>query len=224
MATSLHKARLLTGRTWNENAAVDATFTRDIVHNNLCHLADEYAQVRVAWGATSGTFDDQQVNFQASVSSYSLNTWYPMVSFGPWPLALRQSGDGYYIRLRLSVGAGKAGDTVEVRAVVSPAAEAAGLIGVDEDYVYEVTANSTSSTTAGSSQGPNAWSNMIYIPAAVTSGWTQTTATLDDISGNARSVDQCLVALNVYGRTTSTTLDAASPILYGAYAAEWIGT
>lgn len=223
MATSLHEGRLLTGRAWDANAATDAGFVRDFVLNNLAHYADEAAQVRIAWGATSATFDDQAVAFQATPDNYDLNYWYPIVSFGPFPVSLRQNGDTYRLRIKMTMGCGASSSTCDMRAVLCPAEEAFAAVAADDDYVYEVTNTSTSTTSTGSSQGTNAWSNMIYAPASLTSGWTRNVSTLTDISGNAVSVEQCLVSLTIFGRTTASVGDPVSPILYGLYAAEYVG-
>ena len=53
MSTSPLNGRLLTDTTLFQggNDPVDTVLVRDVVQNNLCHFADEFAQVRVNWTA-----------------------------------------------------------------------------------------------------------------------------------------------------------------------------
>lgn len=225
MATSIHEGRLLTGRAFDANAALDAGFTRDFVLNNLAHLADEHAQVRVAWTPTSTSFDDQAVGF-AQTTPITADIWAPVVSFGPFPIALRQNGDTYRIRIRVAAITGDNPAAGVLRVVLCPVEEAALAVQANEDNVYEVTLadDTTNAWRSGSSQGSSAWSNMIYAPAELTAGWVSTVSTLETVGGNAAGVEQCLVSLNVYAKTTDAPdTDTPGIVLTGLYAAEYIG-
>jgi hypothetical protein len=209
---------LLTGRTWDAQAAVDASFVRDVVQNNLCHFADEFAQVRVCFG--NATF--------APETPIEYDVWKPIASFGPFPLALRQSGDGYNLRIRVAGVNGDNGTASgKLRVVVCPAAEADGLVNIEEDFVFEtqtLTTTITKTWLTGTSQGTAASTTLVTIPGSLAAGWLTTTGTLDDIAGNAVGVEQCLVYANVYSyATASDDTDTPGISLVGLYLAEYIG-
>jgi hypothetical protein len=219
MSTSVHQGRLLTGRTWDAQAAVDASFVRDVVQNSLCHFADEFAQVRVCF---AGSYFSQETPIEYDV-------WKPIASFGPFPLALRQSGDGYKLRIRVAGANGDDGTASgKLRVVICPAAEADSLVNVDEDFVFEtqtLTTTLTPTWLTGTSQGTAALSTLVTIPGSVAAGWITTTSTVDDIAGNAVGVEQCLVYANVYAYSdVSDDTDTPGIELVGLYLAEYIGT
>jgi hypothetical protein len=223
MSTSVHQGRLLTGRTWDANAAVDASFVRDVVQNNLCHFADEFAQVRVAYSATSSAFDDTALGMESA--SFLQNTFTRIVSFGPFPLNLRQNGDGYKLRVRVAGAATAALTTATYRVVVCPISQADGLYLTEDDFVFEATSSSTSAAwLSGTSQGSLASTTLITIPGSLASSWITTTSTLDDVSGNVVGVEQCLVCANVYAKSSEEDPDPDTRItLSGLYLAEFIG-
>lgn len=217
MSTSIHGGRLLTGRPWDANAALDAGFARDVVHNNLAHFADQSAQVHICWAATGPGINAATTYFVASESTY--------LSFGPFPLRLRQDGRSYKLRIRIA-GATTGGDySVRFFAVIAPAGEAQQhLVAADSVYQTGVAAGGAAWLT-GASIGPNAYPTMIEIPASLTSQWVATTSTLDNVGGDPVGVEQCLVSLNI--RASLTWLGGGSSIpqarLHGVYLAEYIG-
>jgi len=226
MATSIYEGRLLTGRTWDANAAADARHVRDIVQNNALHWADESGQVLVNFVQTSLSFDAGGGGFAENPVEY--NEWRHVVSFGPFPVRLRQNGDTYRFRIRVAGSTPNEGNG-KIRVVVCPQTEASGAVQLSTDYVFETATLGADDPTprwlTGASLGSNAWTTMIYAPASVTSDWLTTTSTLTNVSGNAVSVEQCLVSFNVFTyTTTSTASDEPGVSLDGLYIAEYIGT
>jgi hypothetical protein len=227
VGTSPFSGRIQTGRGFNENAALDAGFTRDFVLNNLCHAADEFAQVRVAWGATSSAFDDTRVGitgFASPVTGTIGDTWYPLYSFGPWPIPLRVDGTPYRMRILLAAAAPNVNSVIALRAVLCPAAQAPTLVYGSTDNVWE-SATFTTTTGAfltGASQGSNAWATQVSLTASQAAPWVVPVSTISGLGGDPMGASQCLVGLHVY-YSTFTTVDGASPILIGAYAAEFVG-
>ena len=227
MGTSPLAGRIRTGRAFDENAALDAGFTRDFVLNNLCHAADEFAQVRVAWGATLAAFDDTQVGitgFASPTSGTIGDTWYPLYSFGPWPIPLRVDGTPYRMRILLVAAAPNANSAFALRAVLCPAAQAPTIVTGSTDNVWEsVTFTTTSGAIlTGASQGPNAWATQVSMTAEQAARDIVPVSTISGLGGGPLGASQCLVGLHVY-YSTFTTVDGASPILLGAYAAEFVG-
>ncbi len=222
MPTSFHHGRLLQGNPPTQYDAIGASNTRDFVVNNLLHYADIFAQVRAAMALTKSTYSGGQ----GSISGYGspdADVWYPILDVGPFPIPLRADGSSYRLRIRIG-GASSTGHAVKFLACLAPSATAAlGLANdIADDFQFETV--TTSSTThawlTGASRGSEAWETQIVVPAIYAAAWTQTTDTLDDLGGDAVSVDQCLVHLVILGSTANA---ASVPQLSGLYAAEWIG-
>lgn len=220
MATSIHEGRLLTGRTFFGNVAVDSGYVRDVILNNLCHYADEFAQTRVAFGATSTSFDDQVTYYESEDVDVGGGWVRVGPAFGPWSIPLRSDGSPYRLRVRVAaVLAGSA--TITARVVVGSPARLDDIVSFDTDYVYETAALSTSVAWAtGSSQGSQAYDAMVEIPPAVASSWVTNVTTLDTIGGDEYGSQQCQVAARVYAKSTATKTTVR---LYGLYIAEYVG-
>lgn len=199
---------------------IDATQMRQIALNNALHAADEHAQVRVNWMSKAVGGGQGYIDTRAAPTA---NTWYKLASFGPFPLALREVGRSYYLRVRVAAASSSI-HQISVRVVISPLSLARGLAATATspgDYVYQVvTSSSTAAWLTGASLGSEALDTMVVVGAANASAWTETTSTLTDVSGAGTGVDQCLVYANVVGLTANA---ASIPRLYGLYIAEYIG-
>ena len=226
MSTSPLNGRLLTDTTLFQggNDPVDTVLVRDVVQNNLCHFADEFAQVRVNWSAGVTTYTNGAGYLTARTASILSNFAYHIASFGPFPIALRQSssttGASYRLRVRLA-GASSDGSAVTFYAVLGPPYAATALSYVAEDVTWAGTTSSgTMAFLTGASLGANAFTTQVVVPGSYLSRFLTETATKDDISGNRAGVQQCLVSLHVF---CSSVTGTATGRLGAAYAAEWIG-
>lgn len=218
MPTSVHSGLLLSGYGLDATKAVGASIARDYAVNNLLHLADEYAQVRVAWIAPT----EGEGYVTGRTASITADRWYPIASFGAFPIALRQDGSSYRLRVRLG-GSSSGGHAVKFRLVFAPQRDALDLVNTTAgDFIFE-TATTTSGTGAwltGTSQGVEAWTTQVQIPPEYAATWMRETSTLSDIGGSAVGVQQCLVACSIFGSTANA---ASVPRLSGVYAAEFVG-
>lgn len=199
---------------------VGAAIARDFAVNNLLHFADEYAQVRVAWTPTVTTYSGGTGYLTGRTSALSVNIWYPIASYGPFPIALREDGRSYRLRVRIA-GASSGGHAVKFRLVLAPQSEAPARVTQSLDSIYE-TATTTSSTGAWLT-GASVLSSLatqVQATSEETSAWITTTSTLTDLAGDDTGASQCLVSCAIYGSTANV---ASIPRLHGVYAAEWIG-
>lgn len=73
-----------------------------VAANNILHLADSSAQVRVAWQGAI-TAPDTYEEDQGSVGIiYDKDLWYPLWTSGPLTLRVREDGSIYPLRVRLA--------------------------------------------------------------------------------------------------------------------------
>jgi hypothetical protein len=229
MATSVYEGRIRTARSFDADAALDAGFVRDFVQNNLNHLADESAQVRVAYAATLNGLDDTQPGVAGynSPGNFALgDQWYPLTSFGPFPIRIRKNGTPYRMRVRVNAAATVATNDVKIRLVLCPFSLSNSFSDASFDFVWESSTFSSTSATwlTGSSQGPNAWATQLSVTGADASSWIAETSSPSAISGSAVAIEQVLVSLNVfYSIEESTAQDRLSPGLFALYAAEYVG-
>lgn len=222
MSTSPHEGLIRTGLTVDSGSAIGASIARDYLLNNLLHLADEYAQVRMAMGNTT--------YLEALETNVFPDRYYLMASSGAFPLPMRANRVPYALRIRIGGACSDAG-TVSFRVVLAPPGLAAGYANPEDaagdpiapswDFVWEATATgSTASWLTGATTGPNASANLLTVDAETAAGWMVNTATLTDLAGDTTTAQQCLVAVHVFASTADL---ARSARLHAAYAAEWIG-
>jgi len=189
------------------NHPLDALSAR-IVMNNVNHLSDEFAQVRVNWNDAVGIVPKTYTNF----TNQQIGAWQ-------FPITQRQNGDSYKFRIRLA-GAVASG-TATLMAVIGPPGFTGprtawgGAIG-DQMFVTASLGAGIAWVT-GTSQGPAASGDLIYLPAAAITSRTFTTAV--SLGGNPAGVDVPFAQLSIYG-----TASAAIPTLNGVYLAEYVGT
>jgi hypothetical protein len=205
--------------------AVDTTSTavlRDGIANGLLHYADSYAQVRVcaAFPGAAVTFNGQT---QATIESApTANQWYLLQGgiLGAWPLTQHLSGKAYELRIRLRGKTTNASGSCSFRLVLCPLGRVFEYIDQDVDFVW--TASGITSTSAAWLTGQttdNALANRLVVDSATALSWVRTVSAPEDAT-TPRSIQQCLVALHVLGRTTNA---AGLPQVFGAYAAEYVG-
>lgn len=227
MSTSPLGGRLLTDTTLFQggNDPVDTTLVRDVVLNNLCHYADEFAQVRVNWSAGLTAYTNGNEYITPRTTGLIVDPWFFIAAFGPFPISLRQTtgigGASYRLRVRLA-GSSSAGHAVTFRAVLaSYSAGQSAVNGALDDHIFEATTSSTTMAwLTGTSQGANAWPTQVVVPSSYVGPWMVPVNTLDDLGGNPVAVNQCLVSLHIFASTANTS---SVPRLGAVYAAEWIG-
>lgn len=224
MPTSPLKGLLRTGRSWDENAAIDACFARDHVLNNLAHAADEFAQVRVNFTRTTESLaTDPWRAFGAG--GFLTDRWQVLGSIGPFPVPLRARGESYRYRVRIAGSSFGDSTTNVYRIVLAPPELAAEYLDAEEDFVFEATASSmTPAWLTGTSKGPLASPTQMSIPARYTSAWMRVTNTRTTVGGDPCSVAHPLVSATVFGKTTYDDPDGDWVLaVEGLYIAEWIG-
>lgn len=230
MATSAYQGRIRTARAFDADAALDAGFVRDFVQNNLNHLADESAQVRVAYSSTSSGFEDTTTGLTGfnNPGDFALgDRWYQLTSFGQFPIRVRKSGAPYRMRIRINASNQFSSSTTKIRVVLCPRSLARDLVLAAEDFVWESESFTSTSAgwRAGASLGTNAWTTQVSLSSADVESWVSTTSTVVDVgSTDIVSTEQILVALNVwYSTENATTQELSSPVLRACYAAEYVG-
>lgn len=229
MATSVYEGRIQTARSFDADAALDAGFVRDFVQNNLNHLADESAQVRVAYAATLNGLDDTTsgIGGYNAPGDFTLGAvWYELASFGPFPIRIRKDGTPYRMRVRVNAKAAVATNDVKIRLVLCPRSRAAGYVASSLDLVWE--SATFSSTTAawltGASQGSNAWTTQVSVLNSEAVSWITETGTPSIIGGSSVATEQVLVSLNAfYSIEESVAQDRLSPVMLALYGAEYVG-
>lgn len=222
MSTSAHLGRLASpGSQFATDEPFRSRFGRQVV-NNALHYADEQAQVRVTWCALSGQF----LTTDAIVAG-NVNTYLPISTFGPFPVAIRADDTPYIFRVRLH-GSSSAANSVTFRAalapIVGPVDPALGL-----DYAREqVNAAGTNVLVASTSSTTPAWlaasggATTRDADDVIVDGF-ETMATVSAAGASARtlSVDVPMLAVHVWAASTTA---AAQPRLSGLYYAEYVGT
>lgn len=222
MSTSPLGGRLLSGVGIAAQGAIGAGISRDFATNNLLHFADEFAQVRAAWSTTLAAFTGQSAYLTGRTDG-SADVWYPVIASQAFPVPLREDGRSYRLRVRIG-GSSDGGELVQFRIVLAPQGEAGVLVNtVNEDFIYETdeTLVTTPAWLTGASQGSQAFTTQIEIPASYVSAWMVETPTIADVAGAAVTAPQCLVSLCVFGRSLN---NPDFPRLEALYAGEWIGS
>lgn len=184
--------------------------------NNINHLSDEFAQVRLNWSDPTGK------GYATGAASAFTNI--PVFS-DTFPLTLRQSGDSYRLRIRIGgyyTGAGAT--TATLRAIVSGGMTAPGALrswgGAGDREFLTAGLTTTSAWATGASQGTNAWTDMVYLPSALVT--TTQFTTIATVGGNTAVVDVPFAQLTIYA--SSTAAAAHGVYVTGVYLAEYIGT
>lgn len=220
MTTSPYGYRVRTGSQFGTagSSPISAVYARRVLLNNLCHYADIFGQVRVAWASSPRVGK----NYVTPTTPTVTNSPYLIGASEPFPIAVRRNGQSYKLRVRIAGASSDNTNAVRFRVVLAPVTSAGSLVLDAADYVF-LTATTTSSTAGwltGASQGSGAYTTMVALSAEQAASMQQTTGTLSDISGTPVGVQQVLVSLQVYGQTANV---AAVPRLHGVYAAEWVG-
>lgn len=194
---------------------------RSILTNGLNFYADIHAQQRMCFAARAiGPTKD------AFFGTNSLE-WTQVAASGAFPIAIRENGESYRIRLDVGGCTENAGTKVNFAVVLAPIIDAPSVLEtvatVDTDSVW--TSGDVSSATpayvSGTSRGPAASARLIGLTALEVSQYTVATGTPVDIGGASGAVPQCLVNLVVFAKTEDVLYQAR---LYNVCAQEWSGS
>lgn len=218
MATSTQKCfvRYESGGWGVGNDPASSSLVRDGYVENACHLADSAGQVRVAW-SSKGT---------ALTAGDSVDKPAKIVSFGPFPLTLREDGSSFRMRVRLHATCSTVADQL-VHLVLGDGSRAEA-----ETYIaYSATSSAnpnhlvyrmTSATTPG-------WVDVYspslidyaYLRADQTAPLLQSVSSPGAVSGaSMRATSVYMAHLSVYAYQTSANAISINAV----YAAEYVGT
>jgi hypothetical protein len=221
VATSEYEYRVLfdTNAVGDATAALDARTAR-IILSNLNHLADEFAQARVAMSGTVAALSGKS-GYLTSRTPVATNTPYLVVSY-TFPLSIRAAGQSYKVRVRVGGATANAAAAATFRLVLSPGFDASAAVSGPTDASY--TSGATSSTSAawltGASDGTNAYATMMELNSAQVDLCMAEFATSVSLGGDPASVNVPWVTLSVFAETTNVTY---VPRLYSLLASEVVG-
>lgn len=200
---------------------LDAFTVRNVIHNNLCHYADEAAQVRVNWCLPRSVVSGGQGYINTGSVSVIAGFLY---SFRSWtfPICLRASGRSYRLRIRVAGSTGGSGNAT-FYATLTPSEIPLGLAGTwltDDSTWSASTAGTGAAWLSGASLG-GTFGNMIELRPDQTVATYRNTPTVDVLAGERWAVAVPTATLTIYAVTDT---NAVSPKLYAVYAAEYIGS
>lgn len=209
MASSVNKAFIrITAAQAAENDPCDAAIARDCIVSNSAHLADEAAQVRVAWIAR----DNEYISTGTHDVAYD---YTHVISYGPFPLSIRADRSSYRMRIRLR--GHYSGSSGNAFIVLSG--------GADVMLAMQVTStNAASFSVSSTTDGwitPDGGSNVIYMPESYVADATGVISTLDAVGGTPYQAAICPAYIHVYASTGIATDQIR---ITGIEAAEFIGT
>lgn len=202
---------------------LDAVLMRDVVLNNALHAADQSARVLVNWVVPKGSLiAGNQDPVLAPDSLGAAATWYPIATFGPWPVSCYEGLQPYPLRVQLA-GASTGGATAEFalsfgRPVGAPATY---FLDTGDDNVHRLLfVGTTSSTPAW--LAPTSGLDLVTVsPEIVASGLTRR-STLDDAGGLAIEVIVPELEISLWARSSGTG-SGSLPKVYGLHIAEFVG-
>lgn len=228
--TSEYQGRVrLDSAVWGVSNRAVGTISSRGVANNINHFSDSYGQRRMQWNARTPAV----AGVPEYVARDAANTWSMLAATGPFPIALREDGSSYRIRVEVAA-AMESVATGYVAVVLAPidvawttlylAQSATGSAGPNPTDAVWVSSSFTSTTPdyrTGASKGPRAWTRSIALTADEASRYVVPVSGLVDIGGAAGAGPQCVVALSVWGTTATAGVEVR---LHAAALTEWVGT
>lgn len=211
MTTSPIKARVPFPPFFNGDGSPLDTYYAQILANNALHKADMRAQVRVNWSPPNGANTSYRREYLAPRNTplLAINTWYPIVTFGPFPVSMTTAG-AYSMRVRIAGQLSTAG-TGKIGAVWSAQGTAAAELDLEGDNTVIMDLTSTTS----------AWKTgaveVLTLTDAQIADAVSPQATPIDFGGDPSSVAVVMTTISVYGQATNT---GVTPRLTALYAAE----
>lgn len=189
----------------------DSETSGDIL-GNLNHLADQYAQVRIAWALPTGGTSYAVAAGVAEVDGYQ-RLW----TSTPFDMHVRASGESYKCRLRVRVAANITG----VGSAPASFRFALSAPGEADDELNS--AGNNRAVESVSTAGVAEWrthSALIWLDAPRVVRATQAVAAIDAVSGETRSARWLRVTLTAWAHVDSIADDTAQ--LTGLELAEYL--
>ena len=202
---------------------VGSVASRYVVANNINHYADIHAQQRV-------NFSGLSTKSNSVISTSETEALVQVFASGPFPIALREDGSSYRIRVSVGTAIANAASTGYVAVVLAPVdtsreALLDALAAPDDpasDAVWYTTWTGSTSAAyrTGASLGPSAWTRMVGLSSGLVSEYTRPVAGLTDIGGDPTQREACMVSVSVFMKTSNASHAVK---LYALNAAEWYG-
>lgn len=202
---------------------VGSISSRYVVANNVNHYQDIFAQQRVNFSGFSS-------KSRSVISTTETEALVQVFASEPFPIALREDGSSYRIRLAVGTSIDNAATTGHVAVVLAPVdssrealldALSAPFDPASDAVWYTTWTGSTSAAyRTGASSGPSAWPRMIGLTASLVSQYSRPVAGLTNIGGDPTQREACMVSISVFMKTTNAS---HSVRLYALNAAEWYG-
>jgi hypothetical protein len=203
--------------------------TRYILANNLNHYQDSFGQVRMAFTARSGGAGKDPF-----VVANRDDQWSLMLTTGTFPIAMREDGSSYRVRVELGGCMESAGPKGRLAVALCPLDRARDLVtsildpdgfpgtaSTDAVWLSGEISGTTPAYWAGQSKGPQAWARMMYLTPAEASRYVvPVEAPVDLGSTDRRGSPQCMVTLSVWGWTPSAGVDVRC---HAATLTDWVG-
>jgi hypothetical protein len=227
--TSEYAARIRTSAALVYGAAdmpVGNLASRTLVANNLNHYQDIYGQCRMTVGARVGGAAGD--TFLAA----STTEWELMTCTGAFPIAMREDGTSYRVRVEIGAAMEGAGPAGRVAVVLAPIERASAILNsvfdpagfteasTDSVWISDAITGTSIVYVTGNSYGPRNWDRMVYLTADEASQFVVPIAGLTNIAGDAAAGPGCLVNLSVWGSTATPGTDVR---VHAACLTEWVG-
>ena len=189
--------------------------------NNTNHYQDICGQVRAHWSARA------LGPAKAPYLSADSTIWTNVMTTAPFPLAMREDGSSYRLRIRVG-GANRVALQAARYAVLlaSPYSRGApvsivygavsGAAPTDRVWYSNKVSSTTPAFLTGQSRGTNAWDSMIALTQAESAEFLSVAPTPVDIAGASSGVPVCMVQCMVFIRGSESDL-------YYFEATEWYG-
>lgn len=188
------------------NRPIGNRATRDLVLNNLNHYSDIFGQQRACWVKAAGS----AVEEQNTIPGASSVAWLPRLMTAPFPIAIREDGTSYRVRIHVGGEISSALYTATFAVVLAPTIVAQEVLeGIttaptDSVWISNATASTTPVYLTGTSQGPSAYARMVTLTAQEVSQYTVATSTIKEIAGDASAVPQCMVSLCAFIKVSNS--------------------
>lgn len=203
---------------------VDTAIMRAGVGNGLLHYADGAGQMRISACYQSGLLTGGGGSSGTVESTPNANQWYLLEGgiLGPWPLTCYGDATGpsdfkgypYRCRVYLRGKTTNASGSCVFALVLCPLGRSLEYLPApsgapsppinfrDHVWISSAVTSTSFAWLTGASRGPLDFANAIQVRPELAQDWT-TTENANETSSTLRTVDQVLVALHVYARTSN---------------------
>lgn len=170
---------------------VDTGMARRAI-GNLSHIADQYAQRRIAWVSHGSTLD-------TIVDTTVAGTFWRLWTSHPFDLHVQANHESYRCRVRLRVSSGSASNKATFRAVLAPYEEREAEAGL-----YGTRVNATEIEVTQTAYTWEDGAALIYLDAPLVGRASERATTIDSIGGEATRVQWLRAHLSVWVDVAAT--------------------